>query len=241
MTTDALFDSTSKYLPYLTEIRRRLLFLTSIFAIAAAVGFIFYDRILRFVLGIFQIDGINIVFTSPFQYFGLAFNASFLLGIVIIFPLIILQVLLFLKPALRPKEFRSLLALLPLSIILFMVGFSYGLLIMKYTVQIFYQQTSTLGVGNNLDIGNFLSQAITTSTLIGIGFQFPIVIACLLRFKVIPHSVLAKKRVLIYLLGLVVVILLPINDLFIDALLLLPLVLMFELTLILNKIIFKGR
>lgn len=233
-------DKTATYLPLILEIRRRLLFLTSLFLAASLLGFIFYEKIIRLILSVFQFSGVNIVFTSPFQYINLAINSSLLLGLTVIFPIITLQVLAFLKPALHPKEYRAVMVLLPISLVLFLAGFSYGVLIMKYTIELFYQQSQNLGVGNLLDISNFFSQTLITAILLGVAFLFPLVLTFLMRFQVIDHPFLTKQRPIVYLVSLVFVVFLPPNDLFTDALLVLPLAFLFELTLILNRVIFRS-
>ncbi len=241
MLEDLALDNTSRFLPFVIEIRKRLLFVVSLFLIAGIIGFIYYEKIVSFVLSIFEFKGVNLVFTSPFQFIGLAINSSLLVGFVVVFPVLMFQLLAFLKPALKPKEFRVLLILLPVSLVLFLIGFTYGILIMRYTVELFYVQTTGLGVGNFLDISQFLSQTLLTSTLLGVAFQFPIILALLLRFKVISHKFLSKQRAIIYFIALIFVVLLPLNDLLSDALLLLPLVFLFELTLILNRFVFKSK
>lgn len=234
-----LLDQTTKYLPLVVEIRRRVLFLASLFVAVSFLGFIFYERIIKFVLSIFRFEGVNIVFTSPFQSISLAINSSFLLGFMVIFPFITFQVLSFLKPALAAKEYKVILLLLPLSTILFVGGFAYGIMIMKYTLQLFYQQSLGLGVGNVLDITSFLSQTLITAILLGLAFQFPLVMTVLLHFKLVQHQVIAKQRFLIYAAALVFTVLLPPTDLLSLVLLFLPLAILFELTLTLNRLVFR--
>jgi len=57
------------------EVRKRLFFVASIFLISSALGFIYYEKIITTSLGIFNLEGINIVFTSPFQFLELSVNS----------------------------------------------------------------------------------------------------------------------------------------------------------------------
>lgn len=241
MVEAAILTEKDKYLPFLLEIRRRFLFLLSLFLIAAIAGFFYYQEIIGTIVSVFHFPGVNLVFTSPFQFLGLALNTSLLLGLAIIFPFLTYQILAFLKPALHPKEFRALLAVLPIGIILFLIGFTYGIFVMRFSVELFFVQSQKIGVGNFLDIGNLLSQTLTIATLLGLAFQFPILLALLLHFQLISRKALAKKRFIVYFVGLIFIVLLPINDILVDAILLLPLVILFEVTLLLNKIMFKGK
>ncbi len=239
MPAKVTLDATAKYLPFLVEIRRRLLFLTALFVAASILGFIYYERIIKLLLELFHFQGVNIVFTSQFQFINLALNSSLILGLIIILPVITFQVLAFLKPALAPKEYRTLTFLTPFSFVLFLVGFVYGMLMMRSTLELFYRQSVHLGIGNVLDISTFLSQTITTSALLGLAFEFPLVFTVLMRFKVITHHWMAEKRLLFYLVAMIFVIFLPPPDILSDILLFLPLAILFELTLILNRVISK--
>lgn len=224
-----------KYFPYLLEIRKRLFFVAAIFLVFSLVGFIYYERIVKLILGIFNFEGVNVVFTSPFQFVNLAINSGLIVGLIVVFPLFIIQVLGFLKPALKKKEYKMVLSLLPASIFLFIVGFSFGIVVMRYVISIFYERSVAFSVGNLLDITLLLSQTLITSVLMGIGFQFPIVLTVLMRLKVIKLAALKKGRLLAYGVSIVFAALLPPTDLLSLVLLTLPLVILYEVTLLLNR------
>lgn len=230
-----------KYSPFFSEIRKRLIFTVSIFIICAAVGFMYYENIIRFVLSIFDLQGLNIVFTSPFQFFSLAVDSALLVGIIVVLPIVIFQILSFVKPALRRSEYKAVLFLLPVAMLLFMSGFIFGVLIMKYVVIIFFQKSVELNIGNFLDISKLLSQILVTATLMGTAFEFPIILTVLIRLKVIKLRAVAQKRLLVYVLSLIFAALLPPTDLLSMVLLFLPLALLFELTLLLNRYVLKSH
>ncbi|TSC65944.1 MAG: sec-independent protein translocase protein TatC [Microgenomates group bacterium Gr01-1014_80] len=234
-------NSVAKYLPFLSEIRKRLLFLLAVFFITGVLGFIYYEKIIKFSLSLFSLEGVNIVFTSPFQFVSLAFTSAFLLGTIIIFPLIVFQVISFLKPALNSKEYRSIVSLIPFSLILFTTGFGFGIIVMRYVVRLFYKKSVELQIGNFLDVSTLLSQILLTSVLMGLAFQFPIILTILVRLKIIKYRILEKQRLWAYLASLIFAILLPPTDLLSMFLLFLPLVLLFEFTLLLNRWILKTH
>ena len=237
----ALENSINTYFPYLMEIRRRLLLGVSMMAISAILGFIYYDRIITLFITMFSFQGVNIVFTSPFQYIELAMSSALLIGLVSAIPFIIWQGLLFLKPALKPPEYRLILFMLPLSLVLFVAGFIFGVVMMKYVVIIFQQNSARLQVGTFLDISTLLSSILTTSALMGLAFQFPIVLAALVHFGIIDNARLARQRPWAYLSSFVFAMLLPPTDILSDILLTLPLVILFEFTLLLNWIITRTH
>ena len=230
----------NKYSPFLIEIRKRITFTLSVFAVATLVGFVFYEKIIKFLIDILSLKGINIVFTSPFQFINLAISCGLATGLVLVFPLLVYQFLSFLRPALRGKEYKMVVGFLPFSILLFLIGFSFGFLIMKWQIEIFLARSVSLGIGNILDISRLLSTVLLTSTFLGIGFQFPIIMLLLMRIGIIKHDQLSKQRLWIYLGSFIFAVLLPADSILADILITIPLVIMFELTLILNRI-FERR
>lgn len=230
-----------KYSPFLKEVRKRVIFTVSFFAVAMIVGFVYYEQIIKLLIDVLSLNGVNIVFTSPFQFINLAISCGIATGLIFVFPLIIYQILSFLKPALRKKEYRMVIGLLPFSIILFIAGFSFGILIMKWQIQLFLTKSVSLGIGNILDISRLMSTVILVSVLMGIAFQFPVIIVLLTRLGIIKHAQLAKQRLWLYLGALMFTFLLPLDSLLADALLTLPIVILFELTLILHRIFEKRK
>ncbi|OGM11338.1 hypothetical protein A2V80_01405 [Candidatus Woesebacteria bacterium RBG_16_39_8b] len=246
METEGLFstnfqDNFNKYFPFLMELRKRLLFTITIFLISGFIGFFYYEKIINTILSMLNFKGVNVVFTSPFQFFTLAINSGILAGVLGAFPLILIQIISFIKPALTKKEYKTILFLIPITIILFVIGFLYGVAIMKYIVAIFYQKSVELNIGNLLDINLLLSKIILTSTLMGVSFQFPIVMTVLMRLKVIRYKDFIRQRLLAYSIAIIFAAFLPPTDILSLAFLTLPLVMLFEITLILNKAILKSH
>lgn len=223
------------YVPFFSEIRKRLLFALSIFVIAWIVGFIYYQPIIIFVLDLYDLSGVNIAFTSPFQFLQLALNSGLAVGLIAIIPILTYQIISFLRPALNKNEYKELMALVPFSFFMFIFGFAFGTWLMKFVVKMFSKQTTELQIQNLWDINNFFSQIFLTSLLLGIAFQFPIVLTLLLRLGFIKYELLQKFRFPTYGLLLGVAVLMPPTDVVSLILMFLPLALIFELTLIFNR------
>lgn len=234
-------DAINRYFPYLLEIRKRLLLTVSVMLASGVLGFFYYDRIVATVVKMLSLEGINIVFTSPFQYVELAISSAVLIGLISAIPFVIWQLLSFLKPALKGTEYRLVVLMLPLGLILYATGFAFGVLMMKYVVVLFQQSASKLNIGNYLDVSALLSAIISTSSLMGLAFQFPLVITALIHFKAIKYNWIVHQRPWAYLASFIFSIMLPPKDVLSDILLTLPLVILFELTLILNRFLLRDH
>lgn len=239
--SDEISDLISKYSPFFKEIKKRFIVTLVVFVLALITGFVFYENIIKLIVNLLRLDGVNIVFTSPFQFLSLAMTSSMLVAIITILPLIIFQVMSFLKPALKKNEFRIIMTFIPFSTLLFACGFGFGLLIMRYIIEMFYQKSLELNIGNFLDISNLLSQVLITSALMGLAFQFPILLTILIRLEIISYKFLENYRLWAYVLSLLFAAFLPPTDLLSLFLLCLPLIMLFEATIIINKYIFRMK
>lgn len=224
-----------KFTPFFKEVRKRVVFTLCFFIVATFVGFFLYEGIIKFLVNILSLKGVNIVFTSPFQFINLSISCGLATGLIVVFPIIICQILFFLKPALKHNEYKSIINFLPFSLTLFLIGFVFGGLIMKWQMDIFLARSLSLGIGNVFDISKLLSVVLLTSALMGVGFQFPIIILLLLRLNIVTPKQLSDKRMWIYLGSFIFALCLPPDSILADILLSLPLIILFELTLIINR------
>lgn len=239
--TPELAEVIKKFSPFLREARKRLYFTLVIFATSTVCGFVFYEKIIKFLVNILSLKGVNIVFTSPFQFINLSISCGVVTGLVVSLPVIFFQILYFLKPALKRKEFRLIIRFIPFSVLLFLVGFLFGALIMKWQIEIFLARSVALGIGNILDISGLLSTVFITSALMGIGFQFPIALLLLTRLGIMSHKLLSKQRKWVYLGSFIFAILLPPDSILADILLALPLIILYEVTLVLDRFLGLKR
>ncbi len=231
---DTLTQNSAKYLPYLREIQRKLIFLVITTLIAGTVGFIYYQRILNFIIAFFNLKGITMVMSSPYQFFSLAVNTALASGFTIALPTTAYILISFLKPALKKEEYRILYALIPLSFILFIGGFAFGTWILQFVISIYSNTSTQFNLTNLWDIENFFGQIIVMGVSMGVLFQLPIILTALLRLHLIQISQLTQYRRFVYLLIVVFAVLMPPTDALSMVLISVPPFFLFELTLLLN-------
>lgn len=224
-----------KYTPYLKELQTKLFTVFCVFLGGGILGFIYYQQILSTVMHLFKMDNINLVLTSPYQFIDLAVGTGLLIGIVLALPLLGFFLLTFVKPALAGREYRLLIRLYPLAIILFIVGFFFGGWIIQLIINLYSQTTLDFSVNNLWDVSHFFNQILMTGISLALIFELPIVLTVLLKLKLIKLAGLKKSRKFIYAGILIFVAFLPPNDIISLALLSVPPLLLFEITLLLNR------
>ncbi len=226
---------TTKYLPYLQEIQKKLLILVITIFVSGIFGFIFYQKILTFILSFFNFNGISMVLTSPYQFFDLAVNTGLATGVVVAIPLLIYYILSFLKPALATEEYKQILQLVPVAILLFALGFGFGIYVMQFVISIFSQTAVSFNVGNIWDISHFFSQTIIMGVCLGLIFELPVVITILIKLKLVKKQAIANNRRYIYAVLIIIAAFLPPNDIISLSILTIVPLFLFELALILNQ------
>lgn len=230
-----------RFTPFLDEVRRRLVITAFFFVSSTLFGFFFYEQIIRTLIKLLSLNDVNIVFTSPFQFINLAISCGAASGIVLSFPVLLYQILSFLRPALRKKEYNLIVRMIPFSLVLFVFGFAFGAMVMKWQIEIFVSRSVSLGIGNVLDISRLLTTVIWTAALMGVLFEFPIVLLVLLKFGIIKRQFLGRYRTYIYVLSFIIAIFLPPDSILADILLSLPLIILFELTLLIDRASRRGK
>ena len=224
-----------RFLPFLEDLRHRLYRGAILSVIFFVGGFLSAPIILKRILEFVHLDEVTVATSSPFQFINVAMNFGFFLAITVCVPYIIYSFYVFIIPALTKSEKKSLLKSIPLSIGLFTVGFFYGFFFLNYALSLFASIKTNLRVANFLNIGQFLSEMLITSALLGLVFLFPILLILLIKLNIIKPQTLKEKRRVAYFLMLFFTALLPPADIVSLVAMVLPLMLLYEATILLNR------
>lgn len=231
----------SKYAVYFEELRGKLVLLVKIFIIIFIFGFFSISPIIKLLLKYLDMNGVTIVTASPFQLVDLAMSIGFFIACVVTIPVFIYFLYSFLKSALLPKEINFFLLSIPLGLCLFLLGFLYSSVMLYYAIRLIASVNIALGIANYWDISSYIYQIILTSTLLGILFIFPLIITFLIRLGIFSIDFLKSKRRHAMLVIIIIVSLLPPTDGLSLIVMSVPLVLLFELTVLFNRNKNQGR
>lgn len=235
LNSPALEENIKKYTPYLREVQKNFWITIAIFATGATVGFIFYQDILTFLMKRLNLAGINLVLTSPTQFIDLAIQTGLILGFLLAIPYALYCLLQFVLPALQAKERQVVLSMLPLGFALAIVGFGFGIWIEQFVISLYAKTTVDFNIGNYWDVGSFFEQFMIMGLCMAMVFQLPIVVTILIRLNVIKRSLLTKNRKYVYAAIVIFAAILPPTDILSLSLIIVPLALLFEGALLLNR------
>lgn len=224
-----------EYGPYLDDARRRLLFVAVFFGLVCVAGFFASPYIIKAVAEILAFDTVEYAVFSPFRLLSTSMDIGLFLAIVAVIPLILVEVYEFLAPGCTKAEKRSFFYYVLVSLGLFGLGFVYGLTVLYYAAFAVSSFNTVLGLANLWDIGSFISQALLTSALLGALFQFPLILSLGMRWGLLSRRSLGEGRKAAIALTVCVVALLPPTDGVSLVVMSVPLIALYELTLLLAR------
>lgn len=225
----------TEYASYFEELRKRLFFMVIFFISVFAMSFFFSGHIIKLFLGFFKVENVQMMIVSPFQSVDLAINVGLFISVIATFPLIIYNMFSFLKSALTKYERKIFILIIPASILLFLSGFAFGFFVMYYAIIALAGFSFSIGAANMWDVSLFSSQILLTASLLGIIFQFPIILTAIIRTGAMDVEVLKNKRRWAIALAFVGPALLPPTDGLSLIIMALPIILLFEITLLINR------
>ena len=232
---ETFHEKFSGYYEYFDNLRKRIYSIAVVFAIFFVIGFFEAGNILKYIISIFHLNSASIVTTAPFQFLDLATKIGLYTGLIFCLPLVLYHTYDFLKDGLKKSEKKLFFILLPISFVLFAMGFSYSLAILYFYLNSVSSINVAFGIQNMWDVSSFLSQIILASTFLGLVFQFPIVLTFLIRIGLVDVEYLREKRFYAIAGIFIFVGFLPPPDIFSTFIQALPLVLIYQITIWANS------
>ncbi|KAA0225393.1 MAG: Sec-independent protein translocase protein TatCy [Fimbriimonadales bacterium] len=117
------------------------------------------------------------VFTNFAEPFFLKLKLSFVIGLLLTFPFIVLQLWGFVKPALKRSELKAMRIVAPISVALFFMGVGFAWLIMKPAFSWFFSFLPDFeGTELLQDPGTYIVFILKMMLAFGAGFQLPLAV-----------------------------------------------------------------
>jgi sec-independent protein translocase protein TatC len=232
----AKFNEQMTLVEHLDELRNRIIVSAAVLVVAC--GLCFWQNHLLLHIANKPLPGglkpITFGVTEPFMQ---TLKVSIYAGILIALPVLLYQAYAFLLPALKPTERRVVLPFLILVPVLFILGvvFSYFIVVPAATKFLLNYNQSQFNI--QVRASSYYGFLITTLIALGLVFQVPMGIVALTRLGITTPEQLSHNRRYAYLILAIVAMLLPGTDPVTMLVELAPLLVLFEFSLILSRIL----
>jgi sec-independent protein translocase protein TatC len=234
------------FLDHLEELRWRILW--SLLAVIAftIIGFVLVTQF--DVLGLLTapidpfLGDSKLKYLSPIEPFFVTLKLALLVGVLLASPIVVYQVWAFVAPALHPSEKRAIVPSLYFGLALFSLGVAMAYYIALPVTLQFTMGFQTESLEQSIVIGEYLSVVTRLLLAFGIVFELPVLILTLTVMGLVTPEFLAeKRRHAIALITIVCAVITPGDVVTITILMMVPLILLYELSITLSRFAVRRR
>ncbi len=235
-------DQEMPLVAHLTELRKRLLRCVIAILLLFAGLFYFSQQIYALVaapLRAYLPEGATMIATGVASPFLTPFKLTLMVSLFLSMPIILHQIWSFIAPGLYKHEKRIAVPLLVSSIFLFYAGMAFAYFVVFPIMFGFFASVTPEGVSMMTDIGQYLDFVLTLFFAFGVAFEIPVATFLLIWVGIVDVATLRKSRPYVVVGCFVVGMVLTPPDVFSQALLAIPMWLLFEAGVICGSMIGK--
>lgn len=231
----------AKITEHLIQLRNVIVRSAIFLVFCGIIVYIFSEHLLADLLRQMPSGDSGLVFLSPAEAFTTRIKLALAGGLVLSVPFLLYQILLFARPFLGRRQRTMALLMIPLAFALFLAGAGFGYKVMLPIALRFLLGFSGPELEPMLAVGPFVGFVILLVLPLGLIFQMPIVAVFLTRLGIIdPRSVAGRRKYAVLVIVIISAILTP-PDVFSQLLMAVPLLILFELSLLVARIAVRGR
>ena len=232
-------DGTMPVLEHLSELRLRLVISAGALLVAAGICFAYIDHI-RAIFTL-PLEGQKLIYLSPPEAFMANFKLSLFSGLVVSLPVILHQLSAYIFPGLTRAEKKFFLVVLFGIIVLFSAGvvFAYQV-VFPFTIR-FFLQFADARLDPQFTVTEYISFVISFHLAFGAVFQLPLFTWALGKIGLLSTGFLRRHRKIALLIMLVLSAIITPPDIISQVVMILPLVLLYELGIIMVLISERKR
>ncbi len=237
-------DEKQPFLSHLEELRKRLIACAIAIGIGFVISYVFSERIFQLLILPLRSalpEGDKLIFTNLPEMFITYLKVAFIAGVLLALPMIFYELWMFIAPGLYQNEKRYVIPFVVSSTILFIGGSLFGYFIVFPFGFKFFIGFSNEYVKALPSVKQYFSFSIKLLFAFGIVFELPVIIFFLARIGLVTADFLKQKRRYAILLTFVIGAILTPPDVITQCMMAIPLILLFELGIIVAKIAQKKR
>ncbi|NJD20850.1 MAG: twin-arginine translocase subunit TatC [Gemmatimonadetes bacterium] len=236
------------FLDHLEELRWRILWALLAVAGGTAIGFALVYKLHVLELLVQPVRAargeadFRLVYLSPADPFFITLKLSVLVGIILSFPVVAYQVWAFLSPALEKDEKRAIVPALYLGLVLFLAGVAMAYFAALPVTLQFFKAFEGPSLQEQLEVGKTIAFVTKLLLAFGVVFELPVVIMLLTAIGLVtPEFLRAKRRHAVVGMAILASVMTPGDVITLTLMMMVPLILLYELSIFLSAGIVRRR
>ena len=230
---------------HLRELRRRVLVCVVAILAGSVVSFAFYRQIIEFLSRpAYDLDtgsGLELVFIEVTELLTTAVKVSFVAGFVLALPVILHQVVMFVAPGLTGKERRYLYLFMPAALVAFAAGVAFAYYVLTPPALRFLLGFSDVATPL-IRISNFVNLMVRLLFWMGVAFETPLIMYMLAQLGIVSAQRLSRfRRYWVVIAFILAAIITPTFDPVNQALVAGPLLVLYEIGVLLARLAGRSR
>lgn len=241
MNTEAHMSEEPKMtiLEHLRELRSRLIKAFVALVVGTLVSFSFTKPLLQFLAR--PVGAEKLVLLSPTEGVVIYFKVALVCGLALAMPVIVYQLVAFVIPGLYPHERRYLYFVLPTATLSFIIGVLFTYFVLLRAAIPFLQGFLSDIFRPNWTLERYISLVTGLMLWVGLAFETPLFMAFLARLGVVsPKRLASFRRYAIVIISLLAAMITPTVDPFNMAIVMGPLIILYELGVLLARLAYRG-
>ena len=234
---------TDNLVGHLSELRRRLVLVCAVF-FAVLVGAFFIVEPIYHYLTQNVISGVKINLNAFSFWDGVSvyMKIAMLVAVGVTLPVTLHQIWAFVSPGLKPQERKATVKYIPFVFICFVAGLAFGYFVVFPLAMTFTGSLNKeLGLVETYGMADYFKFLSNIVLPISVLFELPLVILFLTQLRILTPLRLRKMRRVAYFILVIISVMITPADLFSAFLVLIPLILLYELSVLLSRRVYAKQ
>ncbi|MGG1312864.1 MULTISPECIES: twin-arginine translocase subunit TatC [Cohnella] len=229
-------------LEHIGELRRRVIYVLIVFVLGLVGGLFCAKPLFDYLVAAAPTERIDLHTFSPWDAIGLYMKFAFVVSFVVVIPFAMVQMWLFVRPALHPQEQKAALRYVPGALVMLVAGILFGYYVVFPMAYSFTEKmTETLGLEQTYGAAQYFSFLFNIVLPLAVLFELPLLILFLTRLGILNPQFLKKFRRLAWFVMVFVGTVITPPDVISDLLVAVPLIVLYELSILLSSAAYRKK